>query len=698
MSTPPTPPASPANPVDPMVYSNTSPVRTLIRIVVSVVLTLLVIRIMDWLLPGFSVDGTLAALAGVAVLGVLNSFIRPLLVRITLPLTVLSFGLISLVLNGLMLLIVDWFVPGFHVEDLLAAILVSFGLAIENGAILSAVLYHNDRDLYQYEIIKRFANKQKQEESANFSTPGLIIIEIDGLSEPLLRRAIQMGVVPFLAQWMRSGEFQIIRWDTGLPSMTSSMQAGILHGSHYNIPAFRFYDKSKGRLLVSNRPNDAAEMMKDIDNGEGILSHHGFGLNNWAHGNAEDVMLTFSAMSTSSGSIKGMATSDSMYQFFANAYNMQQVILNGFVDFFVEWREARNQRKRNILPRIKRAFPYPLIRVATTVLFPRLSSYLLIGKMFEGISCAYTTYVNYDEVAHHSGIERPDAFRVLAQMDEQIAWIVNAAKHTTRQYEFVILSDHGQSQGATFKQRYNMTLAEFVNKLVGSEHAAVRVVAGDEGVAGINLMVTELTASTHWVAGRLKNLMKPQTKDGYVELVENENEEAGKDTKTVVCASGNLGLIYFTGFPNRLTLEELDTHFPGLVDALARHEGIGFVMVRSQKDGAVAIGKAGVYFLDTDTFEGKNPLEDFGKNAARHLREMDSYPAIGDIMVNSMYDTEWDEVAAFEELVGSHGGLGGLQNEPFLMFPTKFDPEGKLEELVDASEVYKVLKQWVKDR
>ena len=695
-----TTPTNSTDPIDPMVHSHSSgPVRTLIRIVVSIILTLLMIQFMDWLLVGFEVDTRIEALVGVAVLGILNSFIRPFLVRITLPLTVLSFGLIGLVLNGIILLIVARFVPGWHIDTIWTAILVSFGLSFVNGLILTALLYQNDRDLYQYEIIKRYANQQKKAESANYDTPGLIIIEIDGLSEPVLRRAIQMGVVPFLAQWLRSGEYRLIRWDTGVPSMTSSMQAGILHGSHFNIPAFRFYDKAGQRLLVSNHPKDAAVMLEGIDNGEGILSHNGFGLNNWAHGNAEDVMLTFTAMSSGSGSLKGMATSDNMYQFFANAYNVQQVILGGIVDYFVEWREARHQRKRDIQPRISRAFPYPIVRLATTVVFPHLSSYLLIGKMFEGISSAYTTYVNYDEVAHHSGIERPDAYRILGQLDEQIAWIVNAAKHTTRKYEFVILSDHGQSQGATFFQRYGMTLADLVNQLVGSEDAAIRVVAGDEGVAGINLMVSELATSNHWMANRLKNLVQPQTKDdGYVEVVANEDEAEGKDTNTVVCASGNLGMIYFTKFPQRMTLEDLDVNYPGLVTALSQHEGVGFVMVRSQADGAVVIGGDGVYFLDKDTFEGKNPLENFGKNAAKHLKELESYPCIGDIMLNSFYDTEWDEVAAFEELVGSHGGLGGKQNEPFLMYPAKFDPEGEIKEIEDVTGIYKLLKKWSMNR
>src|SRR5262249_46320613 len=159
--------------------------------------------------------------------------------------------------------------------------------------LMTSLLYHNDRDLYQYEMIKRFANKQKKEQATKYTTPGLIMIEIDGLSEPVLRRAIQQGDMPFLSQWVRSGEYRIVGWDTGLPSQTSAMQAGILHGSHFNIPAFRFYDKANKRLLVSNHPKDAGDMLKPLSDGKGILSINGFGLNNWAHGDAEDAILTF---------------------------------------------------------------------------------------------------------------------------------------------------------------------------------------------------------------------------------------------------------------------------------------------------------------------------------------------------------------------------------------------------------------------
>ncbi len=106
----------------------------------------------------------------------------------------------------------------------------------------------------------------------------------------------------------------------------------------------------------------------------------------------------------------------------------------------------------------------------------------------------------------------------------------------------------------------------------------------------------------------------------------------------------------------------------------------------------MVIGEPGVHYLDSGEIEGQDPLAHFGPNAAQHVKRTDGFPNVADIMVNGLYDPELDEVAAFEELIGSHGGMGGDQNKPFLMFPAELPtPQGKI---VRAEAVYGVLKGW----
>jgi uncharacterized membrane protein YvlD (DUF360 family) len=647
--------------------------------------------------PGFSITSEGAALLGLVILSVFNAIVRPVLVRLTLPVSILTAGLFTLLIDGFIVYFVHDWVEGWYVASIWAGIVVSFILAVGQMFIANTIIGDDDRDVYFYQMVQRYARKDRKQRT-EFDSPGLILLEIDGLSEPILRRALTYGLMPHLKSLLDSGEYKLTAWDSGLPSQTSAMQAGILHGSHFNIPAFRFYDKREGKLYVSNRPADASAMLRALDNGQGLLDREGFSLNNWATGNADEVMLTFAS---GAGGLKMLGPSNNLYQFFANFNNVQQVIAGLVADLWREWREARHQRVRDIQPRIERKYPYPLVRAATTVLFPFLSVYLLLGKMFEGVGTVYTTFLSYDEVAHHSGIDRPDAMKQLTKLDQQVRQVMNARPFVHRQYEVIILSDHGQTMGATFRQRYGFTLGEFVNRLLGSQSAITEQLGGDEAIANINLLTSQLASSDRWAAKRLRDVVRGRTDEqGMVELFD-EHEEAlthgatdgDPRAQTVVVASGNLGLIYFTHWQERLTAEQIAAEFPGFLIALASHPGIGFIVVRSEQDGLIAVGREGVYDLERDTFEGQNPLSNFGPNAALHLRDLDTYPCMPDVLINSFFDPVKDEGAAFEELVGFHGGLGGEQTMPFLMYPAHLQ-DGELPPIIGAPEVYQVIRRW----
>jgi hypothetical protein len=115
--------------------------------------------------------------------------------------------------------------------------------------------------------------------------------------------------------------------------------------------------------------------------------------------------------------------------------------------------------------------------------------------------------------------------------------------------------------------------------------------------------------------------------------------------------------------------------------------------VRSEDRGAMAIGGGGVNFLDEGRVEGTDPLLPFGPNAAEHLRRSDGFPHCPDLMVNSAYWPDFGEVAAFEELVGSHGGMGGPQSYPLVLHPAGLSwPE---EEVVGAESVHRIFRRWL---
>jgi hypothetical protein len=144
-----------------------------------------------------------------------------------------------------------------------------------------------------------------------------------------------------------------------------------------------------------------------------------------------------------------------------------------------------------------------------------------------------------------------------------------------------------------------------------------------------------------------------------------------------------------------VSLERIEAMHPRLIPALREHPGVGFVLVRSDGDGAVALGSGGAHYLDADRVEGADPLAPFGPNAAAHVARTDGFPHCPDIVVNSTYWAESDEVAAFEELVGSHGGMGGGQSHPFALFPSDWrEPEGPV---VGAEALHRHMRDWLAD-
>lgn len=158
-------------------------------------------------------------------------------------------------------------------------------------------------------------------------------------------------------------------------------------------------------------------------------------------------------------------------------------------------------------------------------------------------------------------------------------------------------------------------------------------------------------------------------------------------------ASGCLGLISFPRQAGRVSLERLDSLYPRLLPALREHPGIAFALVRSDAHGAIAVGQHGSNFLDRERVEGEDPLVPFGPNAGDHLRRTDGFPHCPDLVLNSTYWPEFGEVAAFEQLVGSHGGMGGTQSFPFVLHPA--DLSWPPDEVVGAEVVHRVFRGWL---
>ena len=638
-----------------------SPKRSLKRSLIVFIGNILGIYLISFLGLGVEVSQFDDIILLVLFISLINSLFWPLLTRIAMPFLVLTFGVGALILNGLLLQI---FAPMFGIEIKGAAIILAPLAMAAVTTILSSLITINDDSSY-YRSVLRDAEKKRKTEIKDY--PGVIIVEIDGLAYEVLREAVERGDMPTMKKMIDSGDYNLRMWETDLSSQTGASQAGILHGNNEGIVAFRWIEKSNGnQMMQCSGITKVPELEQRISDGNGLLVDNGASRSNLFSGDTDNVIFTFSKIMD----FKKLYNK-AWYSVFSNPSNFARIIALFLADIIREIWSQITHSIRNVRPRIKRGIVYIPTRAATNVFMREINTSTLIGDMMVGdIDVAYSTYLGYDEIAHHSGVRDSDAWIALRAMDQQIKHLTDANKYCPRDYQFVIQSDHGQTNGATFTQRYGETFEDFVKSLLPEDMTVFAKLNSNE----------DHFAGTSPFSREKKKIKK-----------EKEEEKELNDSEVIVLASGNLAMIYLTQWSQRLTYEELNNYFPELIPGIINNEYVGFILVKSQEHGDLAIGKNGTYYLDNGEIEGENPLEGFGDNIVRHLKRTSSFEHTPDILVNSFYDEKADEVCAFEELVGSHGGAGGDQSKPFILYPSSWNVSD--DEIIGAENIYKLLKE-----
>jgi uncharacterized membrane protein YvlD (DUF360 family) len=613
------------------------------------------------IVPGAEIRGFGGAVVIAAIVAVLNAVLPPVIAALRLPFTVAIGFLLVLALDAAMLLLAEEIAPDqLHVAgfaDALAVAVIAAALSMAIGMVVGI----DDDDAYTLRVARRVARRTGTPIAGD--APGIVFLEIDGLALPVLRRAIRDGTTPNMARWLADGSHRLVEWETDLSSQTGASQAGILLGDNDDIPAFRWVDKPTGKLVTCSNPDDCAAIERERARGRGLLSDGGTSRGNLLSGGADAAILTVSRLAEEKSANPGYRA------FLANGSNVTRTLVLFIFELFLELVAAARQRRRDVLPRGHRGGSYPLIRAGMCVFVRDLIVFSVLQDMFRGVPAVYATFSSYDEVAHHSGLERPDTVEALRKLDQRLGMIERSRRYAPRPYEIVVLSDHGQTQGATFRQRNGYGLDELVERALSAGRVEA-VDAGDENAGGVGRALDEAT-------GRSDS---------------DRDDRELSDREVIVLGSGNLGLVYLMESPHRLTLEEIRERHPDLIPALCEHPHVGFLLVRSSEDGAVVLGRGGSRRLADGRVAGDDPLAGFSRNAARHLRRTDGFPHVADIVVNSFYDPVTEEGCAFEELISFHGGMGGPQTQPFILHPGRLAvPE---EPLVGAEAVHRLLLSW----
>ncbi len=528
-----------------------------LRLLLSWALTAAALWVAAAILPGVDIAGAWGALAVSAIVAVINAVLPPMLAALRLPFMLALGFLLVLALDALALkLASDLLENTFTVDSfwwaLLAALVVS---AV--SVVLEVIFGTNDDDTYTLRVVQRIAKRQGG--ATRTDAPGIVFLEIDGLALPVLRRAMRDGNAPNMARWLAEGTHELTEWEPDLSSQTGASQAGILLGSNDDIPAFRWVDKETGLLTACSAPDDCARIERERVTGIGLLVDGGTSRGNLLSGEADEVILTVSRMEAEKKANPGYSA------FFANGFNVTRSLVLFFWEVALEWSAALRARRRDVRPRGHRGGIYPFMRAAMCVIVRDLIVYGVLTDMMRGRPAVYATFSSYDEVAHHSGLERSDTLEALRKLDQQFGRIDHARRYAPRPYEIVVLSDHGQTQGATFKQRNGYGLDELVERSL-EDGSVAQIAGGDEQNAMVGHAIGEAT--------------------GRSQAKEKRSKKDVSDRQVVVLGSGNLGLISLMEEPRRLTLEEIDERHPRLIPALREHPHVGWLLVRSSEQRA----------------------------------------------------------------------------------------------------------------
>src|SRR5262245_31548924 len=440
------------------------------RLLFSWVLLALSLLAAAGIVPGAHVNNFGSALVVAAVIAALNAILPPLVAALRLPFIAALGFLVVLVVDALMLLAADALTDGDLALDSFWSALAVALVATAIGVVLEIVFGTNDDDTYTFRVIQRIARRSGDREETD--VPGLVFLEIDGLALPVLQRAIRNGSAPTMGRWLEEGSHHLVEWETDLSSQTGASQAGILLGSNDDIPAFRWVEKETGRMMTCSAPPDCARIERERATGVGLLVDGGASRGNLLSGEAEAVILTVSRMEAEKRANPGYRA------FFANSFNVSRALVLFGWEVLLEWTAALRAKRRDVRPRGHRGGIYPFMRAAMCVIVRDLIVYGVLTDMMRGRPAIYATCSSYDEVPHHSGLERADTLEALRKLDQQFGRIERARRFAARPYEVVVLSDHGQTQGATFKQRNGYGLDELVERSV--EEAQVEGVAGGD--------------------------------------------------------------------------------------------------------------------------------------------------------------------------------------------------------------------------
>lgn len=492
-----------------------------------------------------------------------------------------------------------------------------------------------------------------------------IFIQIDGVPYEILKKAIEKKYMPNLKKIIKFRGYKFYKLYSELPSNTPAAQMKIMYGLKGIILGFRWFNKKQNRHYSFKDVGSANYWENEGEKRcNSPLLKNGASYINMFSGGAERAILTFSkAMEIN---IKRRIKNNEVWQFIL--LNMDFIVKAAFEtikEFFTELYEYLKYKIKKIPQRSMKFFPY--VRVTNAVFFREIATMGALIEMNEMRERIYLTYTAYDEVAHQRGPETKEALKTLRRIDRSIGKLIKSG--LKKGYELYIFSDHGQTSSTPFEKIYGMSIEQFINEGRVNDNKK----ENKEGENSEQLTEYFFKRIFKWMVEEGYNLSARFIKRVfkiYLKII--KKEKSYKNSKIIVEKSGPMAHIYFNEIKERVVKSELEKNYSDIIKKITDHEGIEFSLFKTEK-GYELCGKKGIIILD-ENFEIKeekgyllsNIIEIGKEEIINSLKEVAFGEESGDIILFGAVIGK-NRVVNFEEQYGGHGGIGGMQNYPFII-------------------------------
>ena len=432
-----------------------------VRLLVAWVSTFLALLLTAAVLDGFDHTSWQPLLVAAAVTGLVGMIVRPLLVELSAAIGWIAVALATLFGQAIVMQIALTIVPGASFDSFWDAVAAAW-IAAAFGTVLVWLTSAGTDESFAASLLRL-----KPGTIADPEVDGVVFVQLDGVSFPVMQWVLQSGSMPTLRRWVDAGLARRARVDSSsCPCTTPASQQAILMGTADGVPAFRWYDRDLGRVLVANRPEDAAIIESRASTGRGLLADDGISISNLFTGDAPRASMTMSRLEVSRGSRRTRVV---FARFLLRPDGLCRSFFRTIAEIVRERFQAVRQARLLVHPRVHRSWTFAGLRAFSNGLLRDLNTAVVGEEMMRGTRSIYVDYVDYDEIAHHAGATRVESLASLGGLDHVLSILEKVAARAPRRYHFVALSDHGQSQGEPFAARYGIELSDLCRSLTHSD-------------------------------------------------------------------------------------------------------------------------------------------------------------------------------------------------------------------------------------